>query len=548
MQTRSDAPAPVDLMTEDEINHSCLLPVDEETNLADNHAHSNTDELPSNHLTEEEVLPHEINLNNHHEDNDICTPSPKDIEIGTAESQDERDENKTPDSYDNCCAIAKPFRPLLYIGPVSVALTEAADIGRSLYTSDTTSLYIVLTASIAAFVSSLGLTGETTIENFNETCDTIKNRALPHDWPKLPKNKEIAAIGLSILPAVWGPISEGMQAYFFVSGIPSEYQFSNKVNPNLWSAISGGIATGAGLTTTLTESAEMYKVVREKLAGTSTPYQNTISRFVSPWFGGSLGALKSLQDSIQGYIAIKSIFNISSTSGKVLIGLPSLVNTVPNFCFAGMFNINALDEFFGYTQQSIQNRKVETIKIAAFSISLGIAVYLAYWKTALNKSFYHDVTSDFGLEADVVPEQAYEALTWAMFVQESMQATAALFQPTHNLLHGVTSKISQGCQSIYRFFCPPSTDKVDEKKPLLEEEPVLLSDEEEARTSPSLIINDSSYGESDEDNVFAPEAANYSPTLLGGWGNTPNTRQGNSVGVNGVSSRNNSYSSSAPLF
>ncbi|VVC76279.1 hypothetical protein AQUSIP_15880 [Aquicella siphonis] len=400
--------------------------------------------------------------------------------------QDDREQ----DHYDACCTTVRPLRPLLYFGPISVALTEAADIGRSLWTSHTTSYAIIITASGAAFLSSIGLTGETTRENFDETCKIVKKRRFPRDWPKLSKTREGVAIALSALPAVWGPICEGMQAYYFMDGIPSEYHFEKSVNPVLWMVISSFVASGAGMTNALTDSAEMYKVIRERLAGTHTPYTNSFSTIASPLFGGAMGTLKSLQDSVQSYIAIKSIFSITSTHGRILIGVPSMVNTIPSFCFAGLYNIKSLDEFFGY----IQKRKIEPAKIAAFSLSLALGIYLAFWKRALNTSFHKDVATDFGINNSTIPDEVYESLSWAMFVQESLQATACLYPPMHNLVKRVSSGISRIYNGICGLFScgdPASSPDREERERLLsddyDENESLLRDE---HSRPPVAINE----------------------------------------------------------
>lgn len=367
---------------------------------------------------------------------------PRDIEEGLEHEQD-----GDPDTYDSCCEVARPFRPLLYLGPLSVAITESADIGRSLWKSRINSLPIIITASGGAFLSSIGLTGETTRQNFDSTCTIMKRRAFPRDWPVLSRTQEGLAITISILPALFAPISESMQAYFFVDALPDEYGW--KVNSFGWMVLSGLVASGAGLTTVLTESAEMYQIVRERFTGQRTPYKNTFSRFASPIIGGSLGFLDALQKSIQSYIAIKTIFNVDSLMGRICVGIPSMLNAIPFFCFSGFYSINALDNFFG------EKKPFQPKKILAMTFSTYFALYLAFLKRALNISFYKDVTVDFGLNPKQVPREVFESLSWAMFAQDIIQTTATLYTPTYNLIDGLSNKAYQGYSYIYDYFCPP---------------------------------------------------------------------------------------------
>lgn len=348
-----------------------------------------------------------------------------------------------------CCLRAKRFRPLLYIGPISVALTEAADVGRSLYKSGNTSLAITITAGSAAFLSSIGLTGETTKKNFDLSCDIIKHRKLPNDWPKLSRGKEAIAVSLVIIPAVWGPIAKSMQAYYFMDALPSEYNFEQNINLIGWAVGSSLVAFGAGATDILTNDAEMYKIVRERLAGQHTPYSNKFSKIVSPWLGGTLGLMNAAQDSMQSYIAIKTIFDVTSVHGRIMIAVPSALNMVPSFSFDGMYSINAMDDLFGYLQQ----RRLEPTKMLAFSMSAALAVYLAFLKRGLNLSFYSDVTKDFGADPNNVPAQVFESLSWAMFVQDSVQGTATLYEPMYGLITRVSNKVASAGRCLFGFFC-----------------------------------------------------------------------------------------------
>lgn len=428
-------------------------------------------------------------------------------------SDDEESDDDEDSQYHACCLRIKPLRPVLSLLPLSVALSEAADTGRSLWTSHTTSYPIIISASGAAFLASFGLTGETTRENFNETCEVIKKRRLPRDWPRLSTNQERAAFSISFIPASWSPISEGMQAYFFISGIPVEYKFDTAINPTLWVFGSILIACGAGASSALTESMEMYKVVRERIAGVRKQYKNKVSAVFSPVFGGVLGTLDALQKSTQGYIAIKSIFSITSTHGRILIGIPSMINTIPTFCFSGLFNINSLDEFFGY----IQECRVEPTKIIAFSLSLALGVYLAFWKRALNISFYQDVVTDFGYNSAAVPNTAYEIISWAVFVQESVLATESLYAPMHNLV----KRVSSGIGRVYRGICwafscctshsdSDSDDNDVEREPLLndydENQEIVISFDTAAYGEPTLPVDPHARSQPQADRTYDEES------------------------------------------
>lgn len=403
----------------------------------------------------------------------------------------------------SCCSCSW-CQWFFYVFPGSVALTDAADIGRSLYTSKTSNRGIIITASLAAFLTSFGLTGEPTKQNFKETFTLIRTRTLPEGWVELPRKKEIAAIVCSILPTIWGAFSEWTQGYYFVDGIPSEYQFD--INVGLWAFISACIATGAATTNVFTDSIEMYKIIRERLVWKPTIYSNRFSSYASPLVGGTLGLMKASQDAIQAYIATTSIFSLTSTLDRSLIAVPNILNIIPSFCFAGVFSINAMDEFFGY----IPNMKWEPNKFLAFSLSAALAIYLAFWKRALNESFYVDIAQEFGAHRQDVPGEAVITASWAMFVQESILGTASVYEPMLSLINKVQSTVTNLGQRLSSF-CFPSQTESDSSITATESYTLLVNDDHPAPPSASDDDYDSSSDSDDFDfseairNAFEPD-------------------------------------------
>jgi len=370
--------------------------------------------------------------------------------------------DETLDAYDTCCMKVKLLKPLLYLGPLTVGANEAAQIAQSLFIikSPKTPLPIVFIGAISAFFSSIGLTLETTKENLNETCKILKRRGLPKhstEWPPLSPTKEKIAICLSIEPALWGCFSEAAQGFYFVNTLTSEYKLN--VNTLGWAMFSGVVAVGVGLTNTLTYM-EMYKEFRKLMAGVREPYRNKFSQVVSPIIGGSLGVLKAFQDSVQSYIAIKSIFGIEGMHGKILIGVPSFIDGVPKFCFEGRFSINAIDEFFGY----LPKKEFSPKKFVALSFAAALAIYLSFLKRPLNKLFYQDVIQDFEFDPHAVPDNVYDILSWVMFVEEAINNTASLYLPMYHLVDKTTKRVNSFFSSIYHYCCPPSSPTPHEEE------------------------------------------------------------------------------------
>lgn len=389
------------------------------------------------------------------------------IVIYAEESSSEVGYEYPPDTYDACCETAKPFRCILYLAPLLDAATTTTSFVFDLIALNNTSLPNKVIPAIFEFLSTIGLTGETTKNNFDETCIIIKRRQLPRDWPPLSKCRERVAVCLSIFPGAWVLVSNGIQAYAFLVSMPESIS-GMKVHPTFWSVFSGVVASGTSITTFFTDSAEMYKTIREWLDPRPSPDEHIFIKTASITLGGTLGLLKSCQDSVQSYIAIKNLFNIHSLYGKILVGIPSIGHCLPDFCFTGFYSINAIKEFFKY----LSLRKIEPTKIIAFSLVSSMAIYLALIRIEINKSAYKNITTDSGYNPNEVPEQVYDSLKMARFIQESIQTTACLYWP----MYVITKKTGQGFKNMYHFFCPPPIPEDEiESQPLLEEQPSLFN-------------------------------------------------------------------------
>ncbi len=277
---------------------------------------------------------------------DADTDTMNTISSGGTESQD-----TDSDHNDDYRERIKRFLFLFILfAPISNAFTDAADLGKAISLDKDIHPSLLASGTTIAFLASLGLNAETVLENFEEFCHIIKTRTAPQHWPKISLNKERAIVLTSFFLALYGPWLELVKAHYFISGLPEEYKFANQISSTGWTAFSILASTGAGMTTLLTETTEMFKAMREYAAGQSHPYHNSVSKIVSPLLGFSLGGLASLQTFVQGFVAMEEIFKIKQTPVLATVGTLGFLNMLPNFCFSGLFSINALDDFLGYFQ------------------------------------------------------------------------------------------------------------------------------------------------------------------------------------------------------
>ena len=381
----------------------------------------------------------------------------------------ENEESEEQETSSTCCTYTRPLRRILYAGPFAVGVTEAADILMSLIQSGYSSRALLIITTLIAFASEVQLTGKATMDNLDETLDLLKKRKLPYnwkdsarrtellpEWPNLPKSKEYAASILSVIPSVWGILLEGSRASFFMGSVPQEVNsitgltnFHDYISPNLWKVMSYFVAGGSSITTGLTESMESYKNIRKMLAQEKSEYTSFFSKMATPIIAIPLSLLKSLQDSAEGYVAIKSVFGIGDTPGSVVVGAFCTINIFPNFSFSGKYNINELDSFFGYMQGFVKERKyADKKKMAAFFLALGFSTTLAYFIRGLNEEFYHLAANDLTMDRHEFTDPAFYYMSCGLMAENMMRGTATLYPPMHSLVDKTTNKISNACYTI----------------------------------------------------------------------------------------------------
>ena len=169
---------------------------------------------------------------------------------------------------------------------------------------------------------------------------------------------------------------------------------------------------------------------------------------MSPLVGGSFGILRTGQEAIQTYISMKWIFSATDTLSMSILGSLSVINMFPNFSFAGIYNINCIDALIG----RLWKRDFGAKEMVAFTLAVGGATYLAFWKRPLNLLFYGDVRSDLGLSESIMTDQVLEGASWAMFAQDISQGTACLYVPMYDIVNYVCNKAVYFAHSIGNLF------------------------------------------------------------------------------------------------
>lgn len=373
------------------------------------------------------------------------------------------------------------YSAFIYLIASCDGILAAADMGKSNYEysqqegEDILPITLILTIAVTYF-SAIGLNFAPMRENMDESIEIIKTGYFPNNWaydkekqeewsPSLSPTLGKLALGIAAIPTAWLIAASISEMWFFGQGVEQDYHFlpDTKFARKLWNASLIGMAAGVGLTKFLTESIEFIKTIRRLMTRESSQYTNRFSAIVSPFFGGALGMLSSLEQAMQDYIACKMNFGIKSRSfGMWLVASLSLMISVPNFCFAGVFCINSLDDFFGY----LSKRKIEPVKFVSFTLALSLSAYQSYYKRYLNKFFYLDVLNEvnsFGYQLNPKEfETTFEAVSWFMFTEDTIKNTASLYWPMYNIMLSLGTRIENTARRVKSIWKSP------EATPLLE--------------------------------------------------------------------------------
>ncbi|RDI44834.1 hypothetical protein [Aquicella lusitana] len=417
-----------------------------------------------------------------------------------------------------------PRGPKVFATIVSVS-TGAKEVGNlvlGLTQSGNKSLPTLIVSSGAAFASTMGLTYGEVKHNVNEFSSLVRT-GTPDHWPKLSRKKEVAAFSLALLISAGGAFNEFTQTAFLLSDMLKELKIVSET-PLAWKIASYSIAVGASGTMLATEGGDTLKLIRQALHNKPhgehehSHYHSNISKHLSRTYG-CLFIAKSLQDGVQNYMAMKTIFKAEDMTGKSIFMALSGANMVTNICFIGMFNMRAFDAFYGYmanirSQSSMSERLKRS---AAMTISGIISGGIAYLKMGLNEEFFKDVIeNDIGINNHRYVDPAIDATTKAVFVLDTLQGTAALYPLTYVLVKQTANKtynLGSFCYStVVNGWNKAKGWLFPEKASAEEKEPLLTEENRENFATPDLIVTVTTVESHDTQNrhrLFTPSTQTF---------------------------------------
>ena len=324
------------------------------------------------------------------------------------------------------------------VAPIFTAGLDAATILDSFIADKGASKPFVASTCALTFLVSASLNENGVYKNLQKIKKIIREKKMP-DYQLSGKEEAVAWLTTGAAIIVTG-LTDVSKAIFFLSDTRNSYRVLNHIPPHALPAIQGIASTGVIITMVLTEGYETLDFIREKLRKKPSPYSHSEHNEDKSYFkivlisGGILTILDAMQETIDGSVTMTRVFDIANSPWKYGIIPLNVANGITNFFFSGLVLIHGLNDFTHYVaNRMIKEKKIEPKKIVAFSTALAISIYLAYAKRFLNEEFYQDAADNFDVNDPSIVDPAALALSWAMFLQESVLNTAILYSVTHLL-------------------------------------------------------------------------------------------------------------------
>lgn len=331
----------------------------------------------------------------------------------------------------------KRARILLWSAPLITTIAETSEVGYEVNTVGNQKILEMISINTFSksiiissyFLQALAVNGPATIKGIDETCDAIKTRKRPPQWPELSTCQEYTALTLASACSGYAAFADCISSSYFMTELG--------YNPIL--AYTVGAASA--LTNIFCEGIRVYQITREIIVRKPRTYQNSVSRYLTPLLGYPLAFMNGMQDAIWSYAPIAAKFNLTTNSEKWGFFIASLTNGLSDACFSGGMNIDTLDDVFGelFNGHCPQFSKLfaATLSILWASIPADLLrrqtlIFLLSPETAL----------PFTLSPLII-----ETLVWCGAVSSGINFAKNTYQHFLMLTHGVQNS----CQRLYEY-------------------------------------------------------------------------------------------------
>ena len=327
---------------------------------------------------------------------------------------------------------------------LSVMAMGAKDYADISFSSPLARTLFIVPVSIFAFIQSIGLNFNSTIDGIVETVDTLTAGKIPATWVHLSQNKERLAIAIGFTLAMMVSFGDYCGGYWFVDEAPEDYDIADDVNLRYWKFLS--ILTGlvAMVTTAFTEGFETYQNVRTLIAGDKTPYATHLPVKL---IGYPIVFFGALEAACETYAGLKNTTPYSTTAlMKWMLLVPALAKVSTDFFFPGRLTLSALDDFINEMKDNIHKNYEEYSgikdllhilwdarpEIGAFVGTTVAAVWVEFSQPDLTETLLTDESTKLPFD---VHSSLRAALGWSVTMRDGILQMATLYPVFLYLAH-----------------------------------------------------------------------------------------------------------------
>lgn len=379
---------------------------------------------------------------------------------------------------------------LLYLVTAIYALTDTSQAAMGLQDDDRTLAY---SAIAFIYLTSFAMNANNIVEGFKTTYQAVFRGKLPDDLAPISRRATITSIAIACSLTGYVATTDTIQAYYYASSIPEEYDFK----ANGWFVLSLVVTLATALNALFSEGFKNYHALHEHASGKQIVYANNVSRIASPIIGHVVGGLSGLNDSLLALVGITSTFNLTSRAAIGIATGASLLNGASEYTLQKQNIRKDCNDLLA----TLATRKPTPVEITSAIVSLGISSFVAIATQRLSMKMLGDAANIYGIKPTdelVTAAEVYAVIAAIDFVLLSSMYMYPLAAQTGHYL-------GQSC----RFFC----DNLTNNETLREKDLAELSIKFSGDTVPLLGAHANPLPVIDEA-AAEPRAANDVPLRL----------------------------------
>jgi hypothetical protein len=334
---------------------------------------------------------------------------------------------------------------LLRIFPAGNALYDGASMTMAAFAllSDenvTDTPFFILMAGVGLFslMQSYVLCADETVEGIEDTLEIISTRRKPQEWVHLSRNKEILAVSSATVISLCAVSSDFFGGWYFVGGIPVDYEFENQINMRAWAMLSVPTGIISGITTFFTEGKGVFHNVRRILAGQPNEYKTSLGKYLCYFIGYPIAIIGNLEAVCEANSTMTDLISPETLAGRYGVLMCSAPKGISDFFFSGKFAIEAIDNFTARMLETSE-RAITRQEASAFFISLMVAALVEFPQPFLTFKLLDDTETQMPF---TIPPVLQYILGYGVSVRDGLVLMVTLFPLFLLMVNRVEKKFS----------------------------------------------------------------------------------------------------------